>query len=113
MKNTALYGNNIWAHGFNVTETILACQMACMYETKCKFWSYNKQAKRCAIKTSKGNAREGNNDQWESGAVNCVPNKPSKSSGPEPESEPERSGFVFKIETTLKPKSILQFTFDD
>ena len=108
MKNTALYGHNIWPQWFKEKETIGDCQMACMYrKIECKFWSYNKQDKRCAIKTSKGNAREGNNDQWESGAKDCEPIKPSKSS------RPECSGLVFEIQTTPKPKSRLQFTFDD
>ena len=92
MKNTHLYGNNIVQKDgkeFKKMETILGCQMACMYNKECKFWSYRKYDKKCAIKTSKGNANEGNDDLWESGAKKCVPSKPIKSSGPEPEPESE------------------------
>ena len=49
------------------------CQMAYMYNAECKFWSYRKQDKMCAIKTSKGDAIEGNHDQWVSGASDCEP----------------------------------------
>ena len=73
MKNTALYGNNIWTPMFKEKGTIGECQKACMYNADCKFWSYRKRDKMCAIKTSKGNAREGNNHQWESGASDCNP----------------------------------------
>ena len=73
MKNTALYGNNIWTPIFKEKRTIGECQKACMYNSDCRFWSYRKQDKQCAIKTSKGYAREGNNNQWESGASDCNP----------------------------------------
>merc|ERR1719369_2219357 len=103
MKNTALYGHNIWPQWFKEKETIGDCQMACMYrKIECKFWSYNKQDKRCAIKTSKGNAREGNDDLWESGSRDCVP-RPSKSSGPEHEPEPTTLEIQVITETTPKP----------
>ena len=92
MKNTALYGNNIWTPMFKEKGTIGECQKACMYNADCKFWSYRKQDKKCAIKTSKGNAMEGNDGQWESGASDCEPIE-----------------LVFTVETP-KPKTRMEIT---
>ena len=103
MKNTHLYGNNIWTpEESKKKETILDCQMACKNKKECKFWSYRKYDKKCAIKTSKGNANEGNDDLWESGSRDCVP-RPSKSSGPEHEPEPTTLEIQVITETTPKP----------
>jgi len=115
MKNTHLYGNNIWTpEESKKKETILDCQMACMNKKECKFWSYRKYDKKCAIKTSKGNANEGNDDLWESGSRDCVPKKSKKSSGPEPTPEPTEIEIQVATRTTPKPTlGIMQISVDD